>query len=81
MIPAPMWAIRMLAQITEWTMKVPLIAKAQARMLSEGVSEVAPPTDPLPVELQPRLLFSDEQIRAALPPRGGFGLKDLRWTS
>jgi NADH dehydrogenase len=77
-VPAPVWAITVLAQLTEWTMKVPLIAKAQARMLAEGVSEAAPPTPDLPVELRPRLPFSDEQIRAALPPTGRFGLGDLR---
>jgi nucleoside-diphosphate-sugar epimerase len=77
-VPAPIWFIRIVAQLTEWTMKVPLIAKAQARMLAEGVSEVAPPTPELPNELRPKLPFSTEQIEAALPPRGGFGVKDLR---
>ena len=77
-VPAPVWAIRVLAQFTEWTMKVPLIAKAQARMLAEGVSEVAPPTPDLPVELRPRLPFDDEQIKAALPSKGGFRFDDLR---
>ncbi|PPF61664.1 nucleoside-diphosphate sugar epimerase [Clavibacter michiganensis] len=76
-VPAPVWAIRAIAQLTEWTMKVPLIAKAQATMLAEGVSIAAPPTPELPVELQPRLDFSAEQIRRALPPRGGFGFSDL----
>ncbi|WP_158865437.1 NAD(P)H-binding protein [Leifsonia sp. AG29] len=77
-IPAPVWAIRILAQFTEWTMKVPLIAKAQARMLAEGVSEPAPPTDDLPESLRPRLPFSAAQIEAALPERGGFRFQDLR---
>jgi nucleoside-diphosphate-sugar epimerase len=77
-IPAPVWFIRIVAQVTEWTMKVPLIAKAQARMLAEGVSEAAPPTPDLPDELRPKLLFSAAQIEAALPPRGGFRLRDLR---
>ncbi|MGH1522906.1 NAD(P)H-binding protein [Leifsonia sp. L25] len=77
-VPAPVWTIRVLAQITEWTMKVPLIAKAQARMLAEGVSEAAPPTDELPESLRPRLPFSTAQIESALPERGGFGLSDLR---
>jgi NADH dehydrogenase len=76
-IPAPVWAIRLVAQLTELTMKVPLIAKAQATMLAEGVSVAAPPTADLPSELRPRLDFTDEQIRAALPPRGGFGFGDL----
>lgn len=77
-VPAPVWFIRVVAQVTEWTMKVPLIAKAQARMLAEGVSEAAPPTPDLPEQLWPKLAFSSEQIEAALPPRGGFGLRDLR---
>jgi nucleoside-diphosphate-sugar epimerase len=77
-VPAPVWFIRIVAQLTEWTMKVPLIAKAQTRMLAEGVSEAAPPTPGLPEDLQPKLPFSTEQIEAALPPRGGFGFRDLR---
>jgi NADH dehydrogenase len=77
-VPAPVWAITALAQVTEWTMKVPLIAKAQARMLAEGVAEAAPPAPDLPAELRPSLPFSDEQIRVALPPKGGFGFADLR---
>jgi NADH dehydrogenase len=77
-VPAPVWFIRIVAQITEWTMKVPLIAKAQARMLAEGVAEAAPPTPDLPDALKPKLPFSTEQIEAALPPRGGFGFRDLR---
>ncbi|TXN29148.1 SDR family oxidoreductase [Lacisediminihabitans profunda] len=77
-VPSPVWFIRIVAQLTEWTMKVPLIAKAQARMLAEGVSEAAPPTPDLPAELRPKLPFSVDQIEAALPPRGGFGVSDLR---
>ena len=77
-VPSPVWFIRIVAQLTEWTMKVPLIAKAQARMLAEGVSQAAPPTPDLPAELRPKLPFSVDQIEAALPPRGGFGVSDLR---
>lgn len=77
-MPSPVWFIRIVAQVTEWTMKVPVIAKAQARMLAEGVSEPAPPTPNLPDELRPKLPFSVEQIEASLPPRGGFGVRDLR---
>jgi uncharacterized protein YbjT (DUF2867 family) len=77
-VPAPVWFIRIVAQLTEWTMKVPLIAKAQARMLAEGVSEAAPPTADLPHDLRPKLPFSTEQIEAALPARGGFSIRDLR---
>ena len=76
-VPAPVWAVQVIAQISEWTMKVPLIAKAQARMLAEGVSLAAPPTCELPDALRPQLRFSDEQITDALPPRGGFTVRDL----
>ncbi|WP_144805318.1 NAD-dependent epimerase/dehydratase family protein [Curtobacterium sp. BH-2-1-1] len=76
--PAPVWAHRALGQLTEWTMRVPLVAKAQVRMLAEGVTEAAPPTEDLPADLAPSARFDDEHIRAALPPRGGFTWRDLR---
>lgn len=76
--PAPVWSIRALAQLTEWTMVVPLVAKAQARMLDEGVSEPAPFAPELPAELRPTRRFDDDRIRAAMPA-GGFGLSDLRF--
>jgi NADH dehydrogenase len=58
-------------------MVVPLVAKAQARMLTEGVSEAAPPVPEPPAGLRPSRPFSDERIREALPD-GRFGLRDLR---
>lgn len=67
-----------LAQLTEWTMKTPLLAKAQARMLAEGVTDAAMPAGELPEDLRPRLPFNDIQIRAALPESRGFGWADLR---
>ncbi|WP_435747857.1 NAD(P)H-binding protein [Microbacterium sp. PMB16] len=76
-LPVPTWIIRILAQLTEWTMVVPLVAKAQARMLAEGVSEAAPPAPEVPAGIRPSRPFSDERIRAALPD-GRFGLSDLR---
>lgn len=76
-VPVPAWAIRILAQFTEWAMVVPLVAKAQARMLAEGVSEAAPPAPEAPLGIRPHRPFSDERIRAALPD-GRFGLADLR---
>lgn len=76
-LPVPVWTVRVLAQLTEWIMVVPLVAKAQARMLAEGVSEAAPPAPEVPVGLRPSRPFSDERIRAALP-EGRFGLSDLR---
>ena len=79
-IPLPVFAIRMLAQVTEWTMLVPLVAKAQARMLAEGVSEPAPWAPEAPVGIRPSHPFDDAHIRAALPDAGPFGVQDLRIT-
>ena len=76
-VPVPVWTVRALAQLTEWAMVVPLVAKAQARMLAEGVNEAAPPTPELPLGIRPSLPFDEERIRAALP-LGRFGLRDLR---
>lgn len=76
-VPVPTWTIRILAQFTEWLMVVPLVAKAQARMLAEGVSEPAPYAPEPPADIRPSRPFSDERIRAALP-EGRFGPDDLR---
>lgn len=78
-VPVPTWMVRALAQVTEWTMVVPLVAKAQARMLAEGVSEAAPYAPEAPVGIRPSRSFDDARIRAALP-EGRFTLADLRIT-
>lgn len=77
-VPLPVAFHYALAQFTEWTMKVPLLAKAQARMLSEGVTDAAHPAAELPDDLRPRLPFDDVQIREALPDSRGFSWRDLR---
>lgn len=77
-VPAPVWALYALGQVTEWTMTVPLVATAQVRMLAEGVSEPWGDVDELPDDLRPATRFTDEAILAAMPPRGGFGWKNLR---
>jgi uncharacterized protein YbjT (DUF2867 family) len=79
-VRAPYWFHVIVAQIAEWTMTVPLLAKAQARMLAEGVAESAPPTPGPPDDLVPRQPFSAERIKSWLPERGGFGFRDLRWS-
>jgi uncharacterized protein YbjT (DUF2867 family) len=76
--PAPIWFHRALAQVCEWTMKVPLVAKAQVQILVEGVVEAATPCDFLPSDLVPTRRFTPEQIRSGLPNPGPFGLHDLR---
>ena len=77
-IPAPIVFHQILAQVCEWTMKVPLVAKAQVRILEEGVTEPAASCDELPVDLIPTRCFTEEQIRLGLPEPGPFGLRDLR---
>jgi uncharacterized protein YbjT (DUF2867 family) len=77
-LPAPVWFHYILAQFFEWTMKVPLVAKAQVRILREGVVEPATVCDPLPSDLAPTRRFTAEQIRSGLPDPGPFGLRDLR---
>ncbi|MFJ2369029.1 NAD(P)H-binding protein [Microbacterium sp. NPDC087665] len=78
-LPVPLWIIRVLAQVTEWTMVTPLVAKAQARMLAEGVTVPAPFAPEPPEEFRPRRPFSDDRVREALPD-GRFTLDDLRIT-
>jgi NADH dehydrogenase len=76
--PAPILFHRLLAQVCEWTMKVPLVAKAQVQILIEGVVEPATACDPLPAELVPLRQFTPDQIRRGLPEPGAFGIRDLR---
>jgi NADH dehydrogenase len=76
--PAPIVFHRVLSQVCEWTMKVPLVAKAQVQILIEGVVEPATPCDPLPDDLVPVRRFTPDQIRSGLPEPGAFGLRDLR---
>lgn len=76
--PAPIAFHLFFAQLCEWIMKVPLVARAQVRILEEGVVEPLPPCDSLPADLAPRRRFTEEQIRRGLPDPGPFGLRDLR---
>lgn len=81
MFRAPVWLHRLLARFWELIMKVPLVARAQIRILSEGVVEPALPCDVLPVDLWPERKFTDEQIRRGLPEPGPFTWRDLRCCS
>jgi uncharacterized protein YbjT (DUF2867 family) len=78
LVRAPVWFHRAMAYFWELTMKVPLVARAQVRILSEGVTESVLPCDPLPHDLLPKRHFTDEQILKGLPEAGGFTLRDLR---
>jgi uncharacterized protein YbjT (DUF2867 family) len=74
----PMTFHRALAWVSEQVMTVPLIARAQVRMLEEEIVEPVLASDDLPQDLLPRTPFDDRSIRAGLPEPGRFGLKDLR---
>lgn len=65
--------------VMEGLMKVPLVAIAQVRILSEGIVEPLPPCPFVPEDLAPRQAFTEEQIRRGLPEPGGFGISDLRF--
>lgn len=77
--PMPVFFHLLLARAAELTMKVPLLARAQARMLAEGIAEAWPPVDSLPPDLEPQTPLDERRIRAGLPDEGAFGLRDLRW--
>jgi NADH dehydrogenase len=74
---APVW-LRLLAEMFEVTMKVPLIAKAQVQNFFEGVVERVTECDPLPADLLPVLRFAEAQISGGPPESGAFGVHDLR---
>lgn len=74
----PIWFHSLLGWFCERIMKVPMVALAQVRILSESLVEPLPTCDALPADLRPTRPFSAEQIRQGLPPPGRFTLKDLR---
>jgi uncharacterized protein YbjT (DUF2867 family) len=67
-----------IARVAEWTMRVPLISRAQVHILAEGVIEPLPTADWPPADLVPKTPFSVEVIARGLPRPGGFGFGDLR---
>jgi len=69
---------RLLAWMTEATMKVPLVSRAQVQMLAEGLCDASPACDELPDDLKPQTRFTVESIRHNLPPPRRFGCRDLR---
>ena len=78
MFPMPVWFHYLLGWCVEKIMTVPLVSVAQVRMLAEGLAEPYPPCETLPLELAPRIPFTDDQIRNGLPHAGPFGLRDIR---
>ncbi len=76
--PLPAFFHYLLAWFFELTMTIPLVSLAQVRMLSEGIVEPLPTSDPLPEDLVPKTLLTEAQIRRGLPKAGPFGSKDCR---
>jgi nucleoside-diphosphate-sugar epimerase len=77
-VPAPVWFHVAISRVFEATMRIPLIATAQVRMLAEGFQEAAPTAEALPADLTPQRRFTEDQIRRGLPDPGPFRLRDLR---
>lgn len=77
-VPAPVAFQYAFARVLERIMRIPLVATAQVRILSEGVVEAAPFADALPADLQPTHRFTPDRIRRGLPKPGRFGLRDFR---
>lgn len=73
----PVMIHRALAFGLERTMRVPLIALAQVRILSESLVEATGVVDELPPDLQPRIAFDRAAIRTRLPRLERFGFSDL----
>jgi NADH dehydrogenase len=71
-VPMPVAFHRVIAAMAEASMDVPLVSRAQVRMLSEGLCEPCGEVDPLPEDLRPAMPFTAEQIRDGLPPPGPF---------
>jgi len=66
-LPFPVFFHRMLAWFSERFMPKPLITKAQVQMLADGISMPSPESLPLPNDLAPKTLFTEEQIKRGLP--------------
>jgi nucleoside-diphosphate-sugar epimerase len=66
-LPFPVFFQRMLAWFSEGFMPKPLVTKSQVQMLADGISQPTPESIPLPAEMQPKIRFTEEQIRKGLP--------------
>jgi NADH dehydrogenase len=66
-LPLPVFFHRILAFFSERLMPKPLITKSQVQMLADGISQPTLESIPLPDDLRPKTLFTEEQIRKGLP--------------
>lgn len=81
MFTLPVWCHELMAELFEVTMKVPLVSRAQVRILAEGVVEPGSLVVPVPYDLVPTRRFTTEQIKNGLPQPGPFSVGDLRLCS
>jgi len=65
-VPFPVTFHRLLAFVSGM-MPYPLISASQVQMLADGISEPLPDSQPLPNDLAPKTVFTEEQIRKGLP--------------
>jgi uncharacterized protein YbjT (DUF2867 family) len=77
-LPVPVFVVRAVALVSELVMRVPLVSRAQVRMLAEGVADPLPGAQSVPDDLLPSARFEPANIAPELPPPGGFGIDDLR---
>ena len=66
-LPFPVFFHRILAFFSEHFMPKPLITKSQVQMLADGISQRTPESVPLPDDIKPKIVFSEEQIKKGLP--------------
>ena len=67
-LPFPVAFQRLLAWFSGKFMSKPLITQAQVQMLADGISKPEPDSQALPTDLAPKIYFTEEKIRAGLPP-------------
>jgi len=66
-LPFPVLFQRILAWFSEGFMPKPLVTKSQVQMLADGISKPTPESIPLPEDMQPKIQFTEEQIKKGLP--------------
>ena len=66
-LPFPVLFQQILAWFSERFMPKPLVTKSQVQMLADGISKSTSESIPLPDDLKPQTLFSEEQIKKGLP--------------
>ena len=80
-VRAPIGFHYLMARLAEGVMTVPLLSRAQVRILEEEVVEAVAAPDSLPDDLTPSTPFDRATIGRGLPDPGPFKLADLRWCS